>query len=291
MTMPRLFCLLSTALLAPGCITPDDLEEVPPDTPITLHRAASELLGRHTEAVLVETENTLADFPLEAQRIRNVSRRASEAVVSVFVKTSTAARLRLLPFRIPGTGFRVSIPGEGLGSGFFIHPSGYILTNHHVIRDATDIFVQTSTGEDYGVTVLAEDPVYDLALLKVRAGGVEFAALPIGRSELMDVGEMVIAVGNPLGLGHTVTQGIISQTGRNLARVEVEGGRQIDYLQTDTAINPGSSGGPLITLTGAWIGVNTAGYTQAQGISFAVPSRQAREFLINVLAGNGVRLP
>jgi S1-C subfamily serine protease len=104
----------------------------------------------------------------------------------------------------------------------------------------------------------------------------------------------VIAVGNPLGLGHTVTEGIISQTGRNLEAYlkeqqseEEEEKRRILYLQTSTAINPGSSGGPLITLTGAWIGVNTAGITEAQNIGFAVPSSQVREFLDNVRAGNG----
>jgi S1-C subfamily serine protease len=211
-------------------------------------------------------------------------------VVSIYVKTTEPYRLRFLPFRI-GSGFAIDMPGEGLGSGFFIHPSGYILTNHHVVRNASDIVVRTKAGNDYNVTVMAEDPVYDLALLKVVGTGRQFPVVPMGRSDEIGVGEIVIGVGNPLGLGHTVTQGIISQTNRHLEKIEVEDGRQVDYLQTDTAINPGSSGGPLITLTGAWVGVNTAGYTQAQGIGFAVPSDQAREFLINVLAGNGVRSP
>jgi S1-C subfamily serine protease len=99
---------------------------------------------------------------------------------------------------------------------------------------------------------------------------------------------MVIAVGNPLGLGHTVTAGIISQTGRNLSGVSKEEAKAVDFIQTDTAINPGSSGGPLITLRGAWVGVNTAGIVQAQNIGFAVPSDHAVEFLEEVLAGKGV---
>ena len=98
----------------------------------------------------------------------------------------------------------------------------------------------------------------------------------------------MVAVGNPLGLGHTVTAGIISQTGRNLSGVSRVEGRRVDFVQTDTAINPGSSGGPLVTLQSAWVGVNTAGIVEAQNIGFAVPSGQVREFLDKVLAGDGV---
>ncbi len=286
-----LYALLIAVLPNAGCITPEEEEEIPPDTPITLHAPSRALLGAQAEEILIETDQTVAEFPLTTQLIRSVAQRASEAVVSIYVKTIDAYRLRLLPFRIPWTGFRIQVPGEGLGSGFFIHPSGYLLTNHHVIRNASDIFVRTYSGEDFNVTVVGEDPVYDLALLRVRSTAQRFAALPMGRSDQLSVGEIVMGVGNPLGLGHTVTQGIISQTGRNLARVEVENGRQIEYLQTDAAINPGSSDGPLVTLTGAWVGVNTAGYTQAQNIGFAVPSHQAREFLSSILDGRGVRIP
>jgi S1-C subfamily serine protease len=109
----------------------------------------------------------------------------------------------------------------------------------------------------------------------------------MGDSDAIAEGDMSIAVGNPLGLGHTVTFGIISQTGRNLSGVAPEEGRQIEFIQTDTAINPGSSGGPLITMAGAWVGINTAGARQAQGIGFAVPSNQVREFIEEVLAGKG----
>jgi serine protease DegS len=110
----------------------------------------------------------------------------------------------------------------------------------------------------------------------------------MGDSDAIAVGDMTIAVGNPLGLGHTVTFGIVSQTGRNLSGVSDEEGRPIQFIQTDTAINPGSSGGPLITLTGAWVGVNTAGAIGAEGIGFAVPSAQVLEFLDEVLAGKGM---
>ena len=109
----------------------------------------------------------------------------------------------------------------------------------------------------------------------------------MGDSESIGVGEFTIAVGNPLGLGHTVTFGIVSQTGRNLSGIEEGVGRTVHFIQMDTAINPGSSGGPLITLTGSWIGVNTAAAIGAQNIGFAVPSKLALEFIDEVLAGKG----
>jgi S1-C subfamily serine protease len=109
----------------------------------------------------------------------------------------------------------------------------------------------------------------------------------MGDSDPLDVGDMVVAVGNPLGLGHTVTFGIISQTGRNLTGLAERKIRSVSYLQTDCAINPGSSGGPLIDLEGQWIGVNTAGITEAQNIGFTVPSRYVLDFLQEVLAGEG----
>ena len=138
--------------------------------------------------------------------------------------------------------------------------------------------------------VVARDPVYDLALLRVVKPKQKFPVLPMGDSEQVGVGDGVIAVGNPLGLGHTVTWGIISQTNRNLQGVEPEDDvRVVSFIQTDTAINPGSSGGPLITLSGAWIGVNTAGVVTAQNIGFAVPSKQVAEFIDGVLAGKGDR--
>jgi S1-C subfamily serine protease len=109
--------------------------------------------------------------------------------------------------------------------------------------------------------------------------------IPLGDSDKAPVGSWAVAVGNPLGLGHTVTLGIISQTGRYLSGVDPEEGREIAFIQMDTAINPGSSGGPLISLTGACVGVNTAGYVEANGISFAVPTTQVKEFLNEVLQG------
>lgn len=283
---PLIILCLSAALAGPGCLIPED-QGIALEGPILLRSEARSLLGAKAEDLFVETEDTVAQGVLTTRLIREVADKVKPAVVSIYMKTKTPYRFSLLPVRIPGLNFRVRLRGAGLGSGFFIHPSGYILTNNHVIRDAEEIRVVTKSGDDFGVTILARDPVFDLALLKIVASHREWPVLRMGDSDAVGVGDLVVAVGNPLGLGHTVTSGIISQTGRNLSGVELEEGRQLRFIQTDTAINPGSSGGPLVTVTGAWIGVNTAGIVEAQNIGFAVPSIQVTEFLNAVLQGEG----
>ena len=275
------------ALLSLGCLSPELPEGSALDGPVLLRPVAKKLLGLQADELVVEAKTTVTKVPLHTQLIRQVAEKAKKAVVSVYVKTEQPYRLRLLPHRIPGTGLLVKLPGQGLGSGFLIHPSGYVITNNHVVRDASRIHVLTADGRQVGASVMARDPVFDLALLKLQGTEDNFPVLPMGDSKVVGVGDLVIAVGNPLGLGHTVTSGIISQTGRNLSGVATEQARRIRFLQTDTAINPGSSGGPLITLTGAWVGVNTAIARDGRGIGFAVPSNQVREFLDKVRKGDG----
>ncbi len=285
--MKKLFAIFlvgTAALSIVSCVSLDE-PVIPPDAPTLLRPQARELLGAKSEDMVVETKNAVAKLTFHTQLIRQVAEKSKRAVVSIYAKTMTPYRVRLIP-KI-GKGVRVRVPGAGLGSGFFIHPSGYLLTNDHVIHQAEEIMVLTRDGASYTVIVMARDPVFDLALLKIQNSNRKFPVLPMGDSEAVGVGDMVIAVGNPLGLGHTVTSGIISQTNRDLSGVSDEEARRIKYIQTDTAINPGSSGGPLITLTGAWIGVNTAGAVDAQGIGFAVPSSQVREFLDEIRAGKG----
>jgi len=278
--------LILGGVVCSGCIS-EEARESRPDAPILLRPTAKKLLGIQSQNLLIETQKTVNDTPMTTQRIRRVAENSRDAVVSIYVKTKTRYRLKILPFS-PFGGIPLSVPGIGLGSGFFIHPSGYILTNNHVIEEAKAIRILTSSNKDYGVTVIARDPAFDLALLKIEAPlGETFRVLAMGDSDAVKAGDMVIAVGNPLGLGHTVTSGIISQTFRNLTGVQAEDAREVEFIQTDTAINPGSSGGPLITLTGAWIGINTAGIIQAQGIGFAIPSNQVREFLDEIRAGKG----
>ncbi|MBW1892838.1 MAG: trypsin-like peptidase domain-containing protein [Deltaproteobacteria bacterium] len=250
------------------------------------HEEASDLSGVPAEDLVIETENTLPDVVFRTSLIREVAEKSRKAVVSVYAQTKAPYRIHLLPIPVIGTGTLVRVPGTGLGSGFFIHPSGYILTNNHVIKRAQEVKVLTHDGADHKVIIVARDPIYDLALLKVVGGADhEFPVLPMGDSKQVDSGDMVIAVGNPIGLGHTVTSGIISHTGRNLSGTPEQKGRQIRFIQTDAAINPGSSGGPLITLSGAWIGINSAGAVSSEGIGFAAPSYQVKEFLDMIRTG------
>lgn len=281
-----LMLLTLIVVMCTGCLSQEE-EDFQVDAPILLRPAAKRVLGAQPQDLIVEGKNTVSDIPFTTQLVRQVAQKSGDAVVSIYVKTQTPYRLRVLPFS-PFRGIRMNVPGIGLGSGFFIHPSGYILTNNHVIRHAEKIRILTNDSKDYGVTILARDPTYDLALLKAQAPADQrFSTLPMGDSDAVEAGDMVIAVGNPLGLGHTVTAGIISQTLRNLTGTEDEEARHTEFIQTDTAINPGSSGGPLITMTGVWVGVNTAGIMEAQNIGFAVPSRQVQEFLDEIRAGKG----
>lgn len=276
--IPSAVLLLSVA----GCISlQPESEGFDIHAPIVTYPAAGEVRGGSRKTVLVRAHATVTKTPFNTRLLRDVALKTKPAVLSIYTKTETPVRVRLFPLT---PSFRVRLPGRALGSGFLIHPSGYALTNNHVVKDATDIRAITRDGQDLAVSVLARDPAYDLALIKVE-GGSDFPVLPMGDSDVVGVGDMVIAIGNPLGLGHTVTAGIISQTNRNLSGVDEQEGRVIQFIQTDTAINPGSSGGPLITLDGAWIGVNTAGIVRAQNIGFAVPSRQVTEFVDEVLSG------
>jgi len=281
MVLPQLLALVS------GCVSPER-EKSQASAQAVLYPAAADLRSVARRDVVVVTDGTIEDRPLTTNLVRKIANDSKDAVVSIYVKSNTPYRLHILPFN-PLGGIPVKVPGFGLGSGFFIHPSGYIITNDHVTKDAEQIKILTSSGQDYDVVVVARDPAYDLALLKVSGSRrQDFKVLPLGDSDTIDAGDMVIAVGNPLGLGHTVTSGIISQTYRNILGEPDENGRHVDFIQTDTAINPGSSGGPLITLNGSCVGVNTAMIAVAQSIGFAVPSNQVLEFIDNVRAGRGL---
>ncbi len=158
---------------------------------------------------------------------------------------------------------------RGAGSGFIISSDGYIVTNNHVIQGAQNITVKLIDGRSFSAKIIGTDPFSDIALLKVNAK--DLPTLPLGNSDLIKVGEWVIAIGNPFGLSHTVTVGVISAKGRSgIGISDIE-----DFIQTDAAINPGNSGGPLLNLKGEVIGMNTAIFSRSggyMGIGFAIPS-------------------
>ncbi len=163
---------------------------------------------------------------------------------------------------------------RSLGSGFIINKDGHIVTNNHVVENATDIKVSLSDKEEFDAKVIGRDPKTDLALIKIEAKK-DLPAAPLGDSSKLRVGEWVIAIGNPFGLGHTVTAGIVSAKGRIIGA-----GPYDDFIQTDASINPGNSGGPLFNMNGEVIGLNTAIVASGQGIGFATPINVAKEVLV-----------
>jgi serine protease Do len=167
----------------------------------------------------------------------------------------------------------------GQGSGFIINAEGYIVTNYHVVDQATDIQVTLATQKQYAAELIGGDEKTDLALLKIEAN--DLPTVPSGNSDALEVGEWVMAIGNPFGLGHTVTTGIVSAKGRIIGA-----GLYDDFIQTDASINPGNSGGPLFNMRGEVIGINTAIVPQGQGIGFAIPSNMAKDIL-QQLRGTG----
>ncbi|MEW6215120.1 MAG: DegQ family serine endoprotease [Nitrospirota bacterium] len=162
---------------------------------------------------------------------------------------------------------------QSLGSGVIVSPDGYIITNNHVVEKADEIRVTLLDKRTFKGRIVGSDPKTDIAILRIAASNLP--TIPWGDSERLQVGEFVLAIGNPYGLSHTVTMGIISAVGRaNVGVADYE-----DFIQTDAAINPGNSGGPLVNIKGDLIGINTAIFSRTggyQGIGFAVPSNMAR---------------
>ena len=183
-----------------------------------------------------------------------------------------------------GRGYEYVVPRErremSLGSGVIVDDRGTILTNNHVVEHATEVKVAVSDGRELPARILGADPRTDLAVLRVDAPGLPHATL--GDSDRLEVGDIVLAFGNPFGLGGTVTMGIVSAIGRgNLGLADYE-----DFIQTDAAINPGNSGGALVDTQGRVIGISTAIFSRSggyQGIGFAIPSTMAREVLQDLM--------
>ena len=169
---------------------------------------------------------------------------------------------------------------QSLGSGLIIDAKGVVVTNAHVIEGASRIVVNTLDGRELEAEVLGSDRDADLAVLKVKASALP--ALALGKSADLLMGETVIAVGNPFGLGHTVTTGVLSARGRAVPN-EAGEAAYTDFLQTDASINPGNSGGPLVNLAGQVIGVNTAIVRGASGIGFAIPADRAQRVVDDLL--------
>jgi len=174
-------------------------------------------------------------------------------------------------------------PGEGierfdtrsLGSGFILSDDGYVVTNHHVVKNADEVIVKLSDRREFEAEVIGSDPKSDIAVLKIVAK--DLPTLKMGNSESLKVGEWVVAIGSPFGFDHSVTAGIVSAKGRNLPNENY-----VPFIQTDVAINPGNSGGPLFNLDGEVVGINSQIYSRTggfMGLSFAIPIEMAMDIV------------
>jgi len=248
-------------------------------------QAVEPVLDIRPVALFGPKEATLPSFSYLAKKVR-------PAVVNI----STTKKIRTQPrSRLPGFGPRdpfddfferffqgpMERPSRSLGSGFVINNEGHILTNNHVIDGAEEITVQLTNKKKYPAEIVGTDPKTDLAIIKIKAKDAPFVTL--GNSDALEVGDWVMAVGNPFGLEHTVTAGIVSAKGRVIGA-----GPYDDFIQTDASINPGNSGGPLFNLKGEVIGVNTAIVASGQGIGFAIPINMAKDLVPQLIKSGKV---
>jgi len=235
-----------------------------------------------------------ANIVIGPQNIADMVEMVSPAVVNIEanqVRSGYGSNLFQDPFFDEFFGDNFDNPGDNvetaIGSGFIINKEGYVVTNQHVIDGADEIKVNLVNGDSYTAEVVGQDYEMDLAVLKIAAK-TELTPLELGNSEKLRAGEWVIAIGNPYGLDHTVTAGVVSAKGRPM---QIENRVYKDLIQTDAAINPGNSGGPLLNTAGQVIGINTAVNAQAQGIGFAISIDTARQILDELISKGKVIRP
>jgi Do/DeqQ family serine protease len=228
-----------------------------------------------------------------------IVRQAAPAVVNVYVRSRVqefSSPFANDPFFRQFFGDQFGRPSErqqnSLGSGVIVHPSGIVVTNTHVIKGGgqTEIRIALSDKREFDAKVISQDEKTDIAILRIEGGDGKFATLDLEDSDSLEVGDMVLAIGNPFGVGQTVTQGIVSA----LSRSEIGQSESQVFIQTDAAINPGNSGGALVDMAGRVVGINTAIFSKSggsHGIGFAIPSNMVRLYVDSALAGRKVERP
>lgn len=213
--------------------------------------------------------------------------RTAPAVVNVYASATVASRSPFFGDPFFDRFFGGTLPPRiqsSLGSGVIVDPSGLIVTNHHVIRDADEVKVAFADGREFESKILLQDESIDLAVLRIE-GAENLPTIALGDSDRLEVGDLVLAIGNPFGVGQTTTSGIVSALARSHIGVSDFG----FFIQTDAAINPGNSGGALIDMNGRLVGINTAIYSRSGGsigIGFAIPSNMVRSVLDAALSGS-----
>jgi Do/DeqQ family serine protease len=233
------------------------------------------------------------------QSFAPVVKRAAPAVVNVYVRHRVEQMVSPFfddPFFGRLFGERFGIPREriqnSLGSGVLVSPEGVVVTNNHVIQGSgdTEITVALADGREFPAKLILKDEQTDLAVLRLDAGGVQFSSIEFSDSDSLEVGDIVLAIGDPFGVGQTVTSGIVSA----LARTQVGISDYQFFIQTDAAINPGNSGGALVDMDGRLVGINTAIFSKSggsHGIGFAIPSNMVRLVVQSALKGGKVQRP
>ena len=264
-----------------------------------------------TETQKSESPATTQENPSFLDLFKNLTKKLDPAVVNIYTTTIVKQQPSMFPFDFFDDDFfddwfgvprtpknrppqQPQQPRErefkqrSLGSGFIINEDGYILTNNHVVSGADEIKVKLMGDEtEYPAKIVGTDEQTDIALIRVETKK-KLPILPLGDSEKLEVGEWVLAIGNPAGLGHTVTKGIISSKGRSLEEIGLRH-PYYNFIQTDAAINPGNSGGPLINTKGEVVGINTAILRNYQGIGFAIPINIAKDLLPQLKEGKVIR--
>ena len=261
------------------------------------HQAVS-MSNSHTEpsAAVSSVSSAYAQDVYTGNPIVKIVKNSSPAVVNIDTETMVKQSVMPNPFRgdpffeeffgqefFGGNQERV-VPSRGKGSGFIVSKEGYILTNNHVVDGADKIKVTLLDGRTFDAKKVGQDPTFDLAVIKIKAS--DLPILPLGDSDVTEVGEWVVAIGKPLGFENSVTAGVVSAKNRTL---QAPGVNFQGFMQTDAAINPGNSGGPLIDLNGKVVGINTAIVPYAQGIGFAIPVNMAKQIMDDLINHGEVR--
>ncbi|MFO7956991.1 MAG: DegQ family serine endoprotease [Candidatus Brocadiia bacterium] len=277
-------CLLAAGIIFSGILTT-------PSPPPAAAQQGSAVAEKSSEAAELDTAE-LAEF---AGKLENIFQHAAEKVqpAVVAVKTTKIVRAPQLDFGDPFLErFFGQMPQReqrrpGLGSGMILDKEGHILTNNHVIRDVDELTVSLADGREFDAEVIGTDEKTDLAVIGLTDEVSDLPHVEFADSDSLRIGQWVLAIGNPFGLTHTVSAGIVSATGRTgMGVAEYE-----SMIQTDAAINPGNSGGPLVNLEGKVVGINTAIFSRtggSLGIGFAIPSNMAVPILDDLKAGREV---